>query len=242
MCSISYTGGKPYTTDVSDRHIAPRVREEVFQGSRALGMPFSDYTSILAEVGVLGFLAIVIMYLAALLYAADSSLSAGNRFPTIRCPHCSCLPRGLLRSPPDGSAAELVEVTRITFPAWILLAVVTKEFHCRYRKIGGESCHVAMSHSPCGDRPSPGQGALVALPRRPAHPLPKVVVGQQLQDPVGELGGIGIGEDEGALSVRDGLADRPPVGCDDWDSAANRLQDHSRMTLRRPRREKEHRS
>ena len=30
-----------------------------------------------------------------------------------------------------------LEVTRITFPAWILLAVVTKEYHCRYRaKLG----------------------------------------------------------------------------------------------------------
>jgi O-antigen ligase len=102
-------------------------------------MPFSDYTSILAEVGVLGFLAIVIMYLAALLYAGRIALTVRrNPIPDDPLPALALaclaaffvlLQMGLLQS--------WLEVTRITFPAWILLAVVTKEFHCRYRaKLG----------------------------------------------------------------------------------------------------------
>jgi len=133
---LRFTGGKPYTTDVSDRYIAPRVREgEVFQGSRALGMPFSDYTSVAAEVGVLGFLAIVIMYLTALIYAGRIALTVRRQLiPDDPLPALALacfaaffvlLQMGLLQS--------WLEVTRITFPAWILLAVVTKEFHCRYR-------------------------------------------------------------------------------------------------------------
>jgi hypothetical protein len=133
---LRFVGGKPYTTDVSDRYIAPRVREgEVFQGSRALGMPFSDYTSVAAEVGVLGFLAIVIMYLTALIYAGRIALTVRRHtIPDDPLPALALacfaaffvlLQMGLLQS--------WLEVTRITFPAWILLAVVTKEFHCRYR-------------------------------------------------------------------------------------------------------------
>jgi hypothetical protein len=134
--ALRFTGGKPYTTDVSDRYIAPRVREgEVFQGSRALGMPFSDYTSVLAEVGTLGFLAIVIMYLAALIYAGKIALAVRRQaIPDDPLPALALaclaaffvlLQMALLQS--------WLEVTRITFPAWILLAVVTKEFHCRYQ-------------------------------------------------------------------------------------------------------------
>jgi hypothetical protein len=133
---LRFTGGKPYTTDVSEKYIAPRVREgEVFQGSRALGMPFSDYTAVLAEVGVLGFMAIVIMYVTALVYAGRIALAVRRQpipndpFPalTLACfaAFFVLLQMALLQS--------WLEVTRITFPAWILLAVVTKEYHCRYR-------------------------------------------------------------------------------------------------------------
>jgi hypothetical protein len=133
---LRFTGGKPYTTDVSDRYIAPRVKEgEVFQGSRALGMPFSDYTSVLAEVGVLGFGAIAIIYLTALIYSGRIALAVRRRpIPNDPLPALALaclaaffvlLQMALLQS--------WLEVTRITFPAWILLAVVTKEFHCRYQ-------------------------------------------------------------------------------------------------------------
>jgi hypothetical protein len=128
------TGGKPYTTDVSDFYIAPRVREgEVFQGSRALGQPYSDYTSVIAEVGVLGLLSIVVMYLLALLYSCRIALAV-RRNPLAEDPlpalalACTAAFFVLLQM---GILQSWLEVTRITFPSWILLAVITKEFHCR---------------------------------------------------------------------------------------------------------------
>jgi hypothetical protein len=133
--AIRLTGGKPYRTDVSDYYIAPRVRDsEVFQGSRALGLPYSDYTSIIAEVGILGLLSMVAIYLLALLYAGRTALGArreafpGDPLPALALATTAAffvlLQMGILQS--------WLEVTRITFPAWILLAVVTKEFHCRH--------------------------------------------------------------------------------------------------------------
>jgi hypothetical protein len=129
------TGGKPYRTDVSDRYIAPRVRDsEVFQGSRALSLPYSDYTSILAEVGIVGLLAMVSIYLIALLYAGRIALAV-RRNPLPRDPlpalalACTASFFVLLQM---GILQSWLEVTRITFLAWALLAVITKEFQCRY--------------------------------------------------------------------------------------------------------------
>jgi hypothetical protein len=128
------TGGT-YRTDVSDKYIDPRIREgEVFQGSRALGMPFSDYTSLLAEVGFLGFAAMLLIYSSALLYAGRIALALRRRaVPGDPLPGLALATFvAFFVLPQMGILQSWLEVTRITFPAWILLAVVTKEFRCRY--------------------------------------------------------------------------------------------------------------
>jgi hypothetical protein len=132
---LQFTGGEPYETDVSSKYINPRVREgEVFQGSRALGMPFSDYTSMLAEVGLVGFFAMLLIYLSALLYAGRIALDVrGRALPNDPLPALAlaCL-AGFFVLLQMGILQSWLEVTRITFPAWILLAVVTKEYQVRY--------------------------------------------------------------------------------------------------------------
>ncbi len=132
---MSLTGGRPYTTDVSDKYVVPRVRRgKAIEGSKALTTPYSSYASLPAEVGMPGLLVIVAIYVRALLQAARMAL-AGSRKGRPGDPLTALL---------LGSAAAFfllvqmgfldnwLEVTRLTFPSWALLAVATKEFRLRY--------------------------------------------------------------------------------------------------------------
>lgn len=129
------TGGQAYETDVSDKYVLPGYRKgEAIEGSRALTSPFSSYGALLAEVGLLGFLVLVGIYIRALVQAVRMTL-----FVRLRARPGDPLPALVF-----GSATALfvllqmaflenwLEVARVTFPAWILLAVATKEFRARY--------------------------------------------------------------------------------------------------------------
>ncbi len=133
--ALALSGGEVYRSDVSDTYVAPQANNpQVFQGSYALKVPFSDYTSLLAEVGFFGFCAMVFIYLAALVRAGRLTLTLrrlaprGDPLPALALASTVgffvLLQMGILQS--------WLEVTRLTFPTWILLAVVTKEFHARF--------------------------------------------------------------------------------------------------------------
>lgn len=128
------TGGARYSTDVSDRYSAPRQRnQEVILGSRALSSPFSSYTSLLAEVGVLGLLVMAAIYAAALGQAIGAARSA------MRIEHAGSVV-GLALAAVVAFALLLqmavlgnwLEVTRLTMLSWMLLAVVAKELDARH--------------------------------------------------------------------------------------------------------------
>lgn len=128
------TNGRPYTTDVSDKYVVPQLRDaEVVDGSRSLSSPFSSYLSLLAEVGVPGFLLIVALYIWAfarcLRMALTSARTApdGDPLPALLCAALVAffvlLQMAMLEN--------WFEVTRLTFLSWILFAVVSKEFSAR---------------------------------------------------------------------------------------------------------------
>jgi transcriptional regulator with XRE-family HTH domain len=129
------TGGEVYRTDVSNKYVMPQVENpQVFQGSYALKYPYSDYSSLLAEVGFFGFAAMVFIYLAAMWRAGRMTLflrrlqPRGDPLPALALAAATgffvLLQMGMLQS--------WLEVTRLTIPTWIILAVVTKEFHARF--------------------------------------------------------------------------------------------------------------
>jgi hypothetical protein len=128
------TGGREYHTDVSDRYVLPRYRSATtILGSRAPDSPFASYTALLAEVGILGFVLLVAMYVGAMLQAGKMALTA-MRWRLRDDP----LPALLLATTiaffvllQMAALDNWLEVTRITVPAWILLAVTTKEFETR---------------------------------------------------------------------------------------------------------------
>ena len=128
------TGGKAYHTDVSDKYVLPKFRSATtIQGSRAVTAPFSSYLSLLAEVGLLGFLVLIGMYLWAAARALKMTAQSLRR-PARRDP----LPALLLASAVAFTVLlqmafleNWLEVTRVTFLAWILLAVGSKELDAR---------------------------------------------------------------------------------------------------------------
>jgi hypothetical protein len=122
-------GGEIYSTDVSDRYVAPQLREELISGSRAVTTPYSSYLSLLAEVGLIGFCLMAGIYLTAFTVAArlarasfdhgTSSGSAATILVAATAAFFVLIQMGFLEN--------WLEVTRVTFIAWILLAVGLKE-------------------------------------------------------------------------------------------------------------------
>ena len=128
------TGGRPYSTDVSDKYVVPQLRQgEIVSGSRAVSTPYSSYLSLLAEVGIFGFLALIAAYLAAFFAAlrmtrvSMRTAKPGDPLPALLC--ASTVAFFVL--PQLALLENWLEVTRVTFMSWILLAVATKEFEAR---------------------------------------------------------------------------------------------------------------
>jgi hypothetical protein len=129
------TGGTAYSTDVSRKYVEPQFHEaESVEGSKALGAPFSSYGSLLAEVGLLGFLVMVGVWVRAFVQAIRMTLitrvraRAGDPLPALVFGAAMAI-FVLLQM---AFLENWLEVARVTFPTWILLAVATREFHARY--------------------------------------------------------------------------------------------------------------
>ena len=128
------TGGTANETDVSRTYTEPQLQTgTVVQGSRAVSSPHSSYLALLAEVGIAGFVLVVGLYVSALMRAGRMALGAlrrperGDPLPALllatTVAFLTLLQLGLLEN--------WLEVTRVTFIAWMMLAVVTKELDSR---------------------------------------------------------------------------------------------------------------
>jgi hypothetical protein len=128
------TGGHTYQTDVSTKYVQPKLSQgNVVQGSKAVTSPYSSYTSLMAEVGLGGFFLMIGFYVAATVRAIDLSLrlfrdsKKGDALPALALAAAiafvTLLQMALLEN--------WLEVTRVTFLAWMLLAVVSKEVDAR---------------------------------------------------------------------------------------------------------------
>jgi transcriptional regulator with XRE-family HTH domain len=129
------TGGEAYQTDVSQKYVEQQYEKgKSIQGSKALTSPFSSYGALLAEVGLLGFLVMVGIYIRAFVQAIRMTVVSrirarpGDPVPALVFGSAMAL-FVLLQM---GFLENWLEVTRVTFPTWMLLAVATKEFRARY--------------------------------------------------------------------------------------------------------------
>jgi len=127
-------GGKKYSTDVSDKYVLKQYHgAAVVQGSKALSSPFSSYLSLMAEVGMLGFFLLAGLYVAATARAIQLARWA-LRAPARGDPLPALLIAAAVAFTVLVQMALLdnwLEVTRVTFVAWILLAVGAKEVSAR---------------------------------------------------------------------------------------------------------------
>jgi len=138
--ALKLTGGHAYRTDVSDRYVQPLLQRRGGEvaGSRAVKSPYSDYIAVAAEVGFLGLLILVLIYVGAFIAALRRTIAA-VRSPLPSDP----LPALLLTTTiaffallQMGLLDNWLEVTRLTFIAWALLAISTKEFDARIGREG----------------------------------------------------------------------------------------------------------
>jgi DNA-binding XRE family transcriptional regulator/O-antigen ligase len=123
------TGGV-YTTDVSEKYVVPQSQKgAIVEGSRAVSSPHSSYLGLAAEVGLLGLALVVGVYLAALLRSfriARREIAAaipGDPVPALAL----ATTLGFLTLLQMGFLENWLEVTRVTFVAWAMFAVVSKE-------------------------------------------------------------------------------------------------------------------
>jgi hypothetical protein len=132
---LALTGGKIYHTDVSDKYVLPEYQHgAVVEGSRQLSSPFATYFSLPAEVGVPGLILILMIYLRALGRAgrmARSSLQIARPGDPLPALLIACTTAFVVLLQMGLLSGNWLEVTRITFFSWALLAVCTREYEAR---------------------------------------------------------------------------------------------------------------
>jgi len=128
------TGGGHYHTDVSDKYVTSTYHPSaVVQGSRAVYSPYSDYLSLLAEVGIFGFLIILFIYVRALVRSAQLTLRLtakprlGDPLPALAIASTV----GFFVLMQMAVLDDWLEVTRLSFLTWGLLAVTQRELDAR---------------------------------------------------------------------------------------------------------------
>jgi hypothetical protein len=126
--------GGIYTTDVSDKYVAPQIETgTLLEGSRAISSPFSSYLGLAAETGILGLALIVGVYIWALFRSgnlARATIAAADGRDSV--PALALAGTiGLLTLLQMALLENWLEVTRLTFVVWAMLAVVAKEIDAR---------------------------------------------------------------------------------------------------------------
>jgi hypothetical protein len=131
------TGGEVYRSDVSDRYVRPLLTpaagEGLFAGSRAANSPYSDYSSVAAEVGIFGLFILVGIYVGALRNAwrrvrrAARSALPGDPLPALLL----VATIGFFVLMQMALLENWLEVTRLTFVVWAVFAIAGKEFDAR---------------------------------------------------------------------------------------------------------------
>jgi hypothetical protein len=132
---VKFLGGNgASSTDVSDKYVLTQYRNaQAVQGSRAISSPFFSYVSLMAEVGLPGFFLLTAVYVFGALRAiqmARSSMrnaTSGDPLPALLIAAAAAFTLLLQMAFLD----NWLEVTRVTFIAWTLLAVGSKELSSR---------------------------------------------------------------------------------------------------------------
>jgi hypothetical protein len=132
---LQLTGDETYSTDVADKYVRePAQDAEIVSGSRAVTTPYSSYIAVAAELGLLGLMALVGLYGSALFITARRTFRAAQLSSGV-----DALPVVLLTSVTAlflliqmGALENWLEVSRLTFIVWGLLAIANREYDESY--------------------------------------------------------------------------------------------------------------
>ena len=129
-----FTGGRSYATDVSTTYVLPQIKQgRIVEGSHAVSNPYSSYTSLLAEVGILGFALMTAAYFRAFGRAwrlARRAIAAAHRDDPLPAVALATVV-AFLTLLQMAVLENWLEVSRLTFIAWALLAISAKELDAR---------------------------------------------------------------------------------------------------------------
>ncbi len=128
------THGRVYETDVSTKYVLPQIQTGlIVQGSHAVSSPYSSYASLLAEVGIVGFGLIVSVYFGAIARSFRMARFAiGSRRADDAVPALALATVVAFVTLAQMAFLEnWLEVARVTFVAWTLLAVTAKELDAK---------------------------------------------------------------------------------------------------------------
>jgi hypothetical protein len=126
-------GGQPYETDVSKKYVVPRLDAPAKYGTYQFSSPYSSYLALAAEVGLVAAALLVALYfivfwrlVRATLHLARTA-KRGDPLPALALAAATAF-FVLVQMAVLGN---WFETARVTVPAWILLAVVTRELTSR---------------------------------------------------------------------------------------------------------------
>ncbi len=121
--AASLMGGRGYATDVARRYVAT-ISDRPIQGGTTLSSPLSSYTSLAAEVGLLGSIVYLAAYMAALVFAfrrLGASAKAGDAMGVKLGFACF---GGLILLLIQATFDNWLETTRVAIPMWILVGLL----------------------------------------------------------------------------------------------------------------------
>jgi hypothetical protein len=129
-----FTGGRIFTTDVSERYVRPQLGSAIVEGSRAISNPYSSYASLLAEVGLIGAALLIAIYAGAFarLWRMAHLVVGQRRMRGDPLPALVIATFVAFLTILQMAALEnWLEVSRVTFTIWIMFAVCCREFDAR---------------------------------------------------------------------------------------------------------------
>ena len=121
--ALSLLGGQSYGTDVAQQYVLS-IQDNPIQGGRTAASPFSSYTSLAAEVGLLGLLIYLAVYAKALLFSFRSLAASARENDLLAARLGFTCFGGILLLLMQAVFDNWLDTTRVTIALWMLVGLL----------------------------------------------------------------------------------------------------------------------
>ncbi len=121
--AVSLMGGQQYSTDVAAKYVQT-IRDKPIQGGTTVSSPKSSYTSLAAEVGILGLLVYLAAYFKALGFSYRRLVASGKDGDGLAVKLAFACFGGLVLLLLQALFDNWLETTRVSIPLWILVGLL----------------------------------------------------------------------------------------------------------------------